>query len=218
MRTQNEENICERTLTYLVGCDELLVLPHGLPLEGAVEDADGLHGEAWPDLHEAAVHLLRGRLLLLHDLVVAEGYPTLHVEEAEHVVHEGLAVGVVTRGPERLCQQRTQHLKLRLHRERIVEGKHRTRSTQAVTRHLELIHCVQIAHKELRARAVRDLRNPHVQILPLAVLEEDSGVAALELAELGDGFGEALLLVKLGLRLVVRHELSDVHEEVALLA
>ena len=63
------------------------VVPQGLAGEAGLEDLDGVEDEAGADLGEGAV--------LLHDLEVAEPDAVVGHAEGEHVVEEGLALGVV---------------------------------------------------------------------------------------------------------------------------
>jgi len=187
----------------------------GLAAEAAGEHANGRQHKPRPDLQQGPLDLLRGDLLV-DDLVVAEPDAVVKPEEAEDVVHEGLAEGVVPRGPEDPVQERLHRVQPRVRVEHLIEVEEGAAPLDAVARQLELPHRVDVGHVEAHGGPKGDTGRPHVQVLALPVLEKDSGVAAAGEAELLDVVAEVLLLVQLVLLLAVGQQRPQILDEVAL--
>lgn len=77
--------------------------------------------------------------------------------------------------------------------EALVKAHDPPAALQAVPRHLELVHRVDVLDVQLDARPVRRLRCPHIQILMPAGFEIQRVVAVVQVGKLGEevqlGFG-----------------------------
>jgi hypothetical protein len=71
--------------------------------------------------------------------------------------------------------------------ERLVEVHQGARALEAVTSKLDFRHGVDVLNKELETGAGRATREPHVEVLVLARLEEDNVVAVLHISEVISG-------------------------------
>jgi len=104
------------------------------------------------------------------------------------MVHEGLALGMMIGHRKSLHEHLLEQLKVRQLIEFGVEGEQWTRSSQAIARHLQFGHCVDVLDEELGrwASGARGIGHPHVQILFAATFEEQGLVAVLHLAHFVD--------------------------------
>mmetsp|Transcript_11034 Transcript_11034/g.41201 ORF Transcript_11034/g.41201 Transcript_11034/m.41201 type:complete len:230 (+) Transcript_11034:76-765(+) len=183
--------------------------------ESAAEDSDRCQHKSRSNLREGGELLILPLRALLQppfvrgvgNLVVSDPDLPVQEEERHDSVDEGLGLRVSSRRTEDLGQEFLHQLRFRPHIKSRVKRKQRTRSEHAVPRQLELVHGVHIAHVKLHARPRRLLRDPHVKVLPLARLEVQAKVAALDVSNLVDG-AEVPFGVELGVFLLVRQQLA----------
>ena len=79
----------------------------------------------------------------------------------------------------------------------LVEAQEAAAALQAVARHLQLVHGVNVLHMHLDARPVGCLRGPHVEVLVSPCLEVEGIVAVVEIGEFRE---ELQLLLRVQLR------------------
>ena len=65
-----------------------------------------------------------------------------------------------------------------------IETDNPTRSLQAIARHLQLVHRMNVLHVTLDGRSVGRARYPHVKVLVPTRLEENCIVAAVQVGKL----------------------------------
>ena len=88
----------------------------------------------------------------------------------------------------------------------VPEGEKWPRSLEAVTRHLQLCHGVDVLYGELGRRPPRHTPDPDKQIGLSPRLEEDALVTVFHLGDLVDDKHGLLLSMHLGVRLGVGHQ------------
>ena len=134
--------------------------------------------------------------------------------KGENVIDKRLTFGMIFGRAESLNEQFFDEGVMRIRVERLVERQHGSRRLQAIPRHLQLGHGVDVLDEEFRRRSFGNVGEPQIQILLLFHLEIGDFVAVFHLANFVDN-GHFIFTVHFGVALGVRHHVLQVGHQMA---
>ena len=195
-----------------------LALPQHAALAAPVENADRLEREAWSNFHQARGTACSCRPAIHDDLVVAEPNVAVEIKEAQNMIDKRLREWMVPRGVEIHLQERLDYSKMRQRFELFVEVQQRPAVLEAVSNHAQLIGSVHIPNLKLDARAIWGLPEPQKGYVMSMGLKEEDGVAMMQRADFNKVVANVVRRSNLGVFPAVRHEVTEIYEQVAVLA